>query len=50
MGLSVGAVHQGDCLERLAEINAGSVHLAFADPPFNIGFDYDVYHDARGDD
>ncbi|HEY2839252.1 MAG TPA: site-specific DNA-methyltransferase [Pirellulales bacterium] len=50
MGLSVGAVHQGDCLERLAEISAGSVHLAFADPPFNIGFDYDVYDDARGDD
>lgn len=23
----------------------GSVDLAFADPPFNIGYDYDVYHD-----
>jgi site-specific DNA-methyltransferase (adenine-specific) len=26
---------------------AGSVDLAFADPPFNIGYDYDVYDDSR---
>jgi site-specific DNA-methyltransferase (adenine-specific) len=25
----------------------GSVDLAFADPPFNIGYDYDVYEDDR---
>jgi len=49
MGLSLGAVHHGDCLKRLAEIDAGSIPLAFADPPFNIGFDYDVYHDTRED-
>jgi site-specific DNA-methyltransferase (adenine-specific) len=24
--------------------------LAFADPPFNIGYDYDVYHDERDGD
>jgi site-specific DNA-methyltransferase (adenine-specific) len=23
------------------------VDLVFADPPFNIGYDYDVYHDRR---
>ncbi|HEX5106534.1 MAG TPA: site-specific DNA-methyltransferase, partial [Pirellulaceae bacterium] len=26
---------------------AGSIDLVFADPPFNIGYDYDVYHDAK---
>jgi DNA modification methylase len=40
-------VHQGDCLEILGRVPAGSVHLAFADPPFNIGYDYDAYDDRR---
>src|SRR4051794_22313325 len=40
----------GDCLAHLARLEAGSVGLAFADPPFNIGYDYDVYHDGRGHD
>lgn len=38
---------QGDCIEGLAEIEGESVDLAFADPPFNIGYEYDVYHDRR---
>ncbi|MBI3861490.1 MAG: site-specific DNA-methyltransferase [Planctomycetia bacterium] len=29
------------------ELEAGSVDLAFADPPFNIGYKYDVYDDKR---
>lgn len=37
----------GDCVERLAGLDAGSVDLVFADPPFNIGYDYDVYDDRR---
>ena len=40
-------VWQGDCLDLLPEIDAGTVDLAFADPPFNIGYDYDVYRDSR---
>ena len=36
---------RGDCLDLLARIPAGSVHLAFADPPFNIGYEYDAYDD-----
>ena len=40
----------GDCLEHLARLPAASVDLAFADPPFNIGYDYDVYNDRRGRD
>jgi site-specific DNA-methyltransferase (adenine-specific) len=31
----------------LARLPDASVHLAFADPPFNIGYDYDTYDDRR---
>src|SRR6266480_741133 len=34
----------GDCLRLLAEQPAESVDLAFADPPFNIGWGYDFYY------
>src|SRR5690349_6425296 len=37
----------GDCLRVLAELPEASVDLAFADPPFNIGYDYDVYDDRK---
>ncbi|MCA9073712.1 MAG: site-specific DNA-methyltransferase [Planctomycetaceae bacterium] len=40
----------GDCLSGLESMPAGSVNLAFADPPFNIGFEYDTYHDHRSDE
>jgi site-specific DNA-methyltransferase (adenine-specific) len=38
-------LRQGDCVEGLGRLEAGSVDLVFADPPFNIGYDYDVYDD-----
>jgi site-specific DNA-methyltransferase (adenine-specific) len=38
-------IQTGDCLRHLADVPAKSVDLAFADPPFNIGYEYDVYHD-----
>lgn len=37
----------GDCIKGMEQMLAGSVDLAFADPPFNIGYDYDVYDDRR---
>ena len=40
----------GDCVEHLRSLEAGSVDLAFADPPFNIGYKYDVYDDGKGAD
>lgn len=40
-------VIHGDCLHELAKLPAGVVDLAFADPPFNIGYDYDLYDDRR---
>ena len=38
---------QGDCVRQLAAIEPRSVDLVFADPPFNIGYKYDVYNDRR---
>jgi len=40
----------GDCVAGLQTLDAGSVDLAFADPPFNIGYKYDVYDDRRAAD
>jgi DNA modification methylase len=48
--LSVGTIHQGDCIELMRQMEAGSVDLAFADPPFNIGYEYDKYHDRQDPD
>jgi site-specific DNA-methyltransferase (adenine-specific) len=41
---------QGDCIEGLNKLEAGSVDLAFADPPFNIGYEYDIYDDRCKED
>ncbi len=38
-------IHQGDCIATMQRLPSGSVHLVFADPPFNIGYDYDTYDD-----
>jgi site-specific DNA-methyltransferase (adenine-specific) len=43
----LGRIHQQDCIAGMESLPAGSVDLAFADPPFNIGYDYDVYHDRQ---
>jgi DNA modification methylase len=37
----------GDCLRLLPGLPAACVDLAFADPPFNIGYEYDVYKDRQ---
>jgi site-specific DNA-methyltransferase (adenine-specific) len=39
-------IRPGDCIAGMNELPAGSADLVFADPPFNIGYDYDVYDDA----
>jgi site-specific DNA-methyltransferase (adenine-specific) len=43
----LGRIHQGDCIAGMNGLPASSIDLVFADPPFNIGYDYDVYHDAK---
>ena len=50
MSLKKNKIYQGDCVKRLSKLEAGSVDLVFADPPFNIGYDYDVYDDAQSSD
>jgi site-specific DNA-methyltransferase (adenine-specific) len=35
----------GDCIEVLSKIRKPFADLIFADPPFNIGYKYDKYHD-----
>ena len=46
----LNTIVQGDCVKSLSKLPAGCVDLAFADPPFNIGYEYDVYHDKKGRD
>ncbi|GAB4139706.1 MAG: hypothetical protein Tsb009_08780 [Planctomycetaceae bacterium] len=43
-------IHQMDCIAGMQQLAEGSVDLAFADPPFNIGYDYDQYDDRRDAD
>ena len=50
MALLPSRIHQGDCIDKLGKIEPGSVDLVFADPPFNIGYAYDVYDDRRSRD
>jgi site-specific DNA-methyltransferase (adenine-specific) len=40
-------LENGDCIAGMERLPAGCVDLAFADPPFNIGYDYDVYDDRK---
>jgi DNA modification methylase len=43
-------VRQQDCVEGLGGVPAGSIDLVFADPPFNIGYEYDTYDDRQSRD
>jgi site-specific DNA-methyltransferase (adenine-specific) len=47
--LKLGKIHHGDCLELMQRIEEGSIDLVFADPPFNIGYEYDQYDDRQDD-
>src|ERR1700675_1647111 len=40
-------LHHADCITGMAQIPAGGIDLVFADPPFNIGYKYDVYEDRK---
>lgn len=40
-------IHRGDCIKMMNSLPAGSADLVFADPPFNIGYDYDEYNDTQ---
>jgi len=42
----LNVLHNEDCIAGLKRLDDGTVDLAFADPPFNIGYEYDSYDDA----
>src|SRR4051812_16138738 len=48
--LELQQIHQGDCIEVMSQIESGTIDLVFADPPFNIGYEYDEYHDEQDAD
>ena len=43
-------IHFGDCVQGMNALPEKSVNLVFADPPFNIGYEYDVYKDRMDAD
>ena len=45
--LTRDTIHHTDCIKAMQEMDEGSVDLVFADPPFNIGYEYDVYEDKK---
>ena len=48
--LSFDYLYQGDCVKGMKQLADGSIDLVFADPPFNIGYEYDLYEDRRESD
>ena len=48
--MKLDTLHNMDCIAGMEQISAGSIDMAFADPPFNIGYEYDVYEDKRAAD
>ncbi len=47
MDMEVDTVIQADCIEWLNGHEDAFADLIFADPPFNIGYKYDVYEDSK---
>lgn len=47
--LALRSIHEGDCLRLMKQIDDSSIDLVFADPPFNIGYTYDLYDDRQDD-
>ena len=50
MGFEESGIYNEDCITGMQKLEPGVVDLAFADPPFNIGYKYDVYRDSMDDD
>src|SRR5262245_44741021 len=46
----LNSIHLQDCIAGMRELEPGSIDLVFADPPFNIGYQYDVYDEAKDRD
>jgi DNA modification methylase len=46
LSIPTNELHNEDCIAGLKKLADSIVDLAFADPPFNIGYEYDEYHDV----
>src|SRR5262245_41001468 len=46
----IDQIHNLDCIKGMAELEPGSIDLAYADPTFNICYDYDIYDDRKAAD
>ncbi len=47
MTIETDRLFNENCITGMKRLPDGCVDLAFADPPFNIGYDYDSYDDSR---
>lgn len=45
--IELNTIHCMNCIDGMSLMDASSVDLVFADPPFNIDYKYDVYEDRR---
>ena len=50
VGMRVNQIIVGDCIEVMKDMPEACADLIFADPPFNIGYKYDIYNDRRSRD
>ena len=48
--IEINKIYKGDCIEIMNSFPEESVDLIFADPPFNIGLEYDNYEDKKSYD
>jgi site-specific DNA-methyltransferase (adenine-specific) len=48
--MELNRIWNSDCVKGMNDLPAGSIDLVFADPPFNIGYKYDVYEDRMAAD
>jgi len=48
--MELNTIYRGDALQLLSQWPEASVDLVFADPPYNIGYVYDRYHDDQPDE
>ncbi len=47
LDVETNGIVQGDCVQLMQALPESCIDLVFADPPFNIGYEYDVYHDKK---
>lgn len=48
--MELDKLYNMDCIKGMSKVPEASIDLAFADPPFNIGYTYDVYEDRLAAD